>query len=206
MISFEKEAIQKLPHLSKINLVNSATGYKSANLIATKSKDGITNLAIFSSVTHFGSDPAIYGFVLRPTTVRRNTYDNIMESGVFTLNPVFEAHIADAHHTSAKYPIEISEFDKTTFEEEYKDDCYAPFVKGAPLQIRMKFLEEVPIKANGTLLVLASVEKIYVREDMLSEDYFIDLSKGNIATVTGLDGYGVPTSIERFSYQRPKKE
>ena len=205
MITFEKEEIEKLPHLNKINLVNSATGYKSANLIGTKSKDGISNLAIFSSVTHFGSSPAIYGFVLRPTTVRRNTYDNIMESGIFTLNPVFEKHIADAHHTSAKYPIEISEFDKTNFEEEYKDDCYAPFVKGAPLQIRMKFLEEVHIKANGTLLVLAEVEKIYVREEMISNDYFIDLSKGKIATVTGLDGYAVPNSIERYSYQRPKK-
>ncbi len=206
MITFEKEDIENLPHLSKINLVNSGTGYKSANLIGTKSKDGISNLAIFSSVTHFGSSPAIYGFVLRPTTVRRNTYDNIMESGVFTLNPVFEERIADAHHTSAKYPTEISEFDKTNFEEEYKDDCHAPFVKGAPLQIRMRFLEEVPIKANGTILVLATVEKMYVREEMLSEDYFIDLSKGNIAAVTGLDGYGVPKSIERLSYQRPKPQ
>ncbi len=121
MITFEKKDIEKLPHLNKINLINSATGYKSANLIGTKSRDGISNLAIFSSVTHFGSAPAIYGFVLRPTTVRRNTYDNIMESGIFTLNPVFEEYIADAHHTSAKYPIEISEFDKTNFEEEYKD-------------------------------------------------------------------------------------
>lgn len=206
MIAFEKKEIENLPHLSKINLVNSGTGYKSANLIGTKSEDGVTNLAIFSSVTHFGSSPAIYGFVLRPTTVRRNTYDNIKASGVFTLNPVFEERIADAHHTSAKYPTEISEFDKTKFEEEYKDDCYAPFVKGAPLQIRMKFLEEIPIKANGTILVLATVEKIYVREEMLTEDYFIDLSKGNIATVTGLDGYAVPPAIERFSYQRPKKQ
>ena len=205
MITFEKHEIEKLPHLNKINLINSATGYKSANLIGTKSKDGISNLAIFSSVTHFGSAPAIYGFVLRPTTVRRNTYDNIMESGIFTLNPVFEEHIADAHHTSAKYPIEISEFDKTNFEEEYKDNCYAPFVKGAPLQVRMKFLEEVDIKANGTLLVLAEVEKIYVREEMISDDLFIDLSKGNIATVTGLDGYAVPKFIDRYSYQRPKK-
>jgi flavin reductase (DIM6/NTAB) family NADH-FMN oxidoreductase RutF len=205
MITFEKHEIEKLPHLNKINLINSATGYKSANLIGTKSKDGVSNLAIFSSVTHFGSAPAIYGFVLRPTTVRRNTYDNIMESGIFTLNPVFEEHIADAHHTSAKYPIEISEFDKTNFEEEYKDNCYAPFVKGAPLQVRMKFLEEVDIKANGTLLVLAEVEKIYVREEMISDDLFIDLSKGNIATVTGLDGYAVPKFIDRYSYQRPKK-
>jgi flavin reductase (DIM6/NTAB) family NADH-FMN oxidoreductase RutF len=205
MISFDKKAIENLEHLNKINLINSATGYKSANLIGTKSKQGISNLAIFSSVTHFGSDPAIYGFIVRPTTVRRNTYDNIKETGVFTLNPVFEEKISDAHHTSAKYSEEISEFDKTTFEEEYKECWNAPFVKNAPLQIAMKFLEEVHIKANDTLLILASVEKIYVRKEMVSKDYFINLSKGKIATVNGLDGYSVPKETTRLPYQRPKK-
>ena len=68
-----------------------------------------------------------------------------------------------------------------------------------------RLLKAVHIKANGTLLVLAEVEKIYVREEMISNDFFIDLSKGKIATVTGLDGYAVPNSIERHSYQRPKK-
>lgn len=205
MISFDKKAIESLEHLNKINLINSATGYKSANLIGTKSKEGISNVAIFSSVIHFGSSPAIYGFVLRPTTVRRNTYDNIKETGVFTLNPVFEEKITDAHHTSAKYPKGISEFDKTTFEEEYKDNWHAPFVKNAPLQIAMKFLEEVPIKANYTILLLASVEKIHVRKEMISEDYFINLSKGNIAAINGLDGYSVPKETKRLPYQRPKK-
>lgn len=205
MISFDKKAIENLEHLNKINLINSATGYKSANLIGTKSKEGISNLAIFSSVIHLGSTPAIYGFVFRPTTVRRNTYDNIKETGVFTLNPVFEEKITDAHHTSAKYPKGISEFDKTTFEEEYKENWHAPFVKNAPLQIAMKFLEQVHIKANNTILLLASVEKIYVRKEMISEDYFINLSKGNIAAINGLDGYSVPKEIKRLPYQRPKK-
>ncbi|MFT5761771.1 MAG: flavin reductase (DIM6/NTAB) family NADH-FMN oxidoreductase RutF [Polaribacter sp.] len=205
MISFDKKAIENLEHLNKINLINSATGYKSANLIGTKSKEGISNVAIFSSVIHFGSSPAIYGFVLRPTTVRRNTYDNIKETGVFTLNPVFEEKITDAHHTSAKYPKGISEFDKTTFEEEYKDNWHAPFVKNAPLQIAMNFLEEVPIKANNTILLLASVEKIHVRKEMISEDYFINLSKGNIAAINGLDGYSVPKETKRLPYQRQKK-
>lgn len=205
MISFDKKTIENLEHLNKINLINSAVGYKSANLIGTKSKEGVSNLAIFNSVIHVGSDPAIYGFVLRPTTVRRNTYDNIKETGVFTLNPVFEEKISDAHHTSAKYPKEISEFDKTSFEEEYKDNWDAPFVKNAPLQIAMKFLEEVPIKANGTILILATVEKIHIRKELVSEDHFINLSKGKIAAIIGLDGYTVPQKIKRLPYQRSKE-
>ncbi len=205
MITFNKEAIRNLDHLNKINLVNSACGYKSANLIGTKSKAGVTNLAIFSSVTHFGSEPAIYGFVLRPTTVRRNTYDNIKETGVFTLNAVFEKKIPDAHHTSAKYAEEFSEFDKTSFQEEYKENWIAPFVKNAPIQIAMKFLKEVHIELNDTILILASVEKIHVCKEMISKDYFIDLSKGKIAAISGLDAYSIPKKNNRFPYQRPKK-
>jgi flavin reductase (DIM6/NTAB) family NADH-FMN oxidoreductase RutF len=205
MISFDKEDIDNLAYVKKINLVNSITGYKSANLIGTKSKAGITNVAVFSSVTHFGSSPAILGFVLRPTTVIRDTYDNIKETGVFTINPIFKSKIKDAHHTSAKYPKEISEFDKTALEEEYKDNWEAPFVKEAPIQIAMKYLEEYEIKANGTILVLAEIVKLYVREDLLEEDYLINLIKGEIAAINGLDTYAVPTNNLRLNYQRPKE-
>lgn len=77
-----RAAIDEMDHLYKINLMNSISGYKSANLIATKSEGGMSNVAIFSSVVHYGSSPAILGFVLRPTTVARNTYDNIKKNRI----------------------------------------------------------------------------------------------------------------------------
>jgi flavin reductase (DIM6/NTAB) family NADH-FMN oxidoreductase RutF len=204
MISFSKSDIENLPHIQKINLINSVAGYKSANLIGSKSEDGNTNLAIFSSVTHYGSSPAILGFVVRPTTVRRNTYDNLKTTGYFTINSVCEENIEDAHHTSAKYPKEISEFDKTLFEEEYRNKFYAPFVKKAPIQIGLKFLEEHHIKANGTILVLGEIVELFIDKYLLEKDLFINLSKGKIATINGLDGYTVPKNPKRFPYQRPK--
>ena len=204
MISFSKSEIEEIPHLQKINLINSATGYKSANLIGTKSEDNITNLAIFSSVTHYGSAPPIFGFVLRPTTSVRNTYNNLKTTGFFTINPVFEQTIEDAHHTSAKYPEGVSEFDNTGFKEEYKEDFLAPFVKGAPIQIGLKYIEEHAIKANGTILVLGEIVKLYVDESLIEDDLFINLSKGKIATINGLDGYTIPTNPKRLPYQSPK--
>ncbi len=41
------------------------TGIKPANLIGTISKNQVSSLAIFSSVVHLGSNPALLGFVLR---------------------------------------------------------------------------------------------------------------------------------------------
>lgn len=199
-----KKEIDEMNHLYKINLMNSISGYKPANLIATKSVAGIANVAIFSSVVHYGSSPAILGFVLRPTTVARNTYDNIKNTGFYTINAVNEAIIEQAHHTSAKYSSEISEFDKTDLTEVYKDDFFAPYVAESPVKIGMKFLEEYHIKANGTILVLGEVTDLYFKDSMLSKDGFLNLSEQKIAAINGLDTYMVAEKYSRLSYQRPK--
>jgi hypothetical protein len=47
-----RDDISQLEKVERLNLINSCTGYKSANLIATKSVDGAVNVAIFSSITH----------------------------------------------------------------------------------------------------------------------------------------------------------
>ena len=58
-------------------MINSITGYKSANMIGSRSNSGNENLAIFSSVTHLGSNPPLFlSFTLRPNTVPRHTYKN----------------------------------------------------------------------------------------------------------------------------------
>lgn len=201
---YTKNQIEEFPHLFKINLMNSISGFKSANLVATKSKDNYTNVAVFSSVIHYGSSPAILGFVLRPTTVTRNTYNNIKETGYYTINAISENIIEDAHHTSAKYPSGISEFDKTNLISEFKNNFFAPFVEQSPLKMGMKFLEEYHIKANGTILVLGEVIDLYFEDDMILEDGLLDLSTKNIATINGLDTYAIPTKKKRLTYQRPK--
>lgn len=201
---FTRQQIDNLHHIYKINLINSISGYKSANLIGTKSKDGIPNVAVFSSVVHYGSSPPILGFVLRPTTVNRNTYDNIKETGFYTINHIHEEIIEDAHHTSAKYPADISEFDKTDLEEQYIEDFYPPFVKNTSVQIGLKYLEEYRIQANNTILLLGEVVDLFVKDDLVEKDGFINLSKAKTATINGLDTYMVPKTLKKMTYQRPK--
>lgn len=206
MAQFSLDDINKMHHLYRINLINSCSGYKSANLIGTKDNLGVSNVAVFSSITHLGSNPGLLGFFLRPITVIRNTYDNIKTTGKYTLNHIHEGILADAHHTSAKYDSSISEFDVTALEEEYKDEFIAPFVKGCPIQLAMSYVEEYPIKANNTILLIGRIEKLYVPDELLEKDGFINLSKGKVATINGLDGYAVPQLKTRLEYQRPKPE
>ncbi|WP_040253659.1 flavin reductase family protein [Psychroserpens mesophilus] len=204
MIHISHEDIDNFHHIYRINLINSCSGYKSANLLGTKSEAGFENVAVFSSVTHIGSNPPMLGFFTRPTTVIRNTYENLKTTGFFTINHIHESILEDAHHTSAKYDSEISEFDKTSLISEYKNNFQAPFVKGAPLQLAMEYVEEYTIKANNTILVIGKVVGLHVNEELLEDDGFINLSKANIATINGLDAYAVPQNNQRFGYQRPK--
>jgi flavin reductase (DIM6/NTAB) family NADH-FMN oxidoreductase RutF len=202
MKHISKETISQMERIEKLNLINSCTGFKSANLIATKSIEGNTNVAIFSSVTNLGSSPSLIGFIVRPTTVPRNTYKNIMETGYFTVNHITIDMISDAHHTSANYGSEISEFDKTNLEEEYKDGINIPFVKGSPVQLYCKFVNEYIIKENDTIHIIASIEHIFYDEVLEHKDGWLQLDKGNIVALNGVDGYFLPKLIDRFQYAK----
>tara|TARA_B110000091_G_scaffold190989_1_gene214520 strand:+ start:273 stop:899 length:627 start_codon:yes stop_codon:yes gene_type:complete len=205
MVHFNQEKLDSLHNIYKINLINSCSGYKPANLIGTVSKNGIENVAIFSSVIHVGSNPPLLGFVVRPSgDVPRNTYKNIKETGIYTINHVFESIIDDAHHTSARYDESISEFDVTELNTEYKKEITPPFVKGSPVQMQMQYVNEYYIKENNTTLVLGKIINLFVKDDIIEKDGYINLGKGDVATVTGLDGYSVPKLKNRKGYQRPK--
>lgn len=205
MAYFSNKDISELNHFYKINLINSCSGFKSANLIGTKSANGNTNVAIFSSVIHLGSDPALLGFIIRPTTVARHTYDNIKETGVYTINHVHQSIMEDAHHTSAKYDASISEFDMTELDASYLNNFHAPYVKNAPVQIAMTYVAEYHIKENGTMLLIGSIEHLNIQDTLLKADGYVNLCEGNVVAINGLDGYTVPKFETRLDYQRPKK-
>lgn len=205
MRQFNRKQLDQMDHLYRINLINSCSGYKSANLIGTLSGEGQPNLAIFSSVIHMGSNPPLLGFILRPTTVLRHTYENIRETGAYTINHVPIGLSENAHHTSAKYDATVSEFEASGLSEEYKGKFHAPFVKGSPVQMSMSFVEEHFIESNGTRLVIGEIRELYLQDDLLAEDGFVDLSKGEVASICGLDGYALPSEPRRFGYQRPKE-
>ncbi len=205
MAFFNFDDINALEKIYKINLINSCSGFKSANLIGSISKDGTTNVAVFSSVTHLGSNPPTLGFILRPTTVPRNTHQNLKDIGYFTINHIWEEIVEDAHHTSAKYPADISEFDMTNLEPEFKGKFKVPFVKNAPVQMNMKFIEEIYVPSNDVMLIVAQIQELYVHDKLLQEDGLINLSKGNVAAINGLDTYAIPKFKTQLGYQRPKE-
>tara|TARA_B100001559_G_scaffold229051_1_gene192737 strand:+ start:272 stop:883 length:612 start_codon:yes stop_codon:yes gene_type:complete len=203
MNSFNRIDIDKMSKIFRLNLINSITGYKSANLIGTKTDDKINNVAVFSSVTHLGSDPPLIGFITRPENGNRNTYNNILKNKLFTINHIKKNQIISAHQSSAKYPKNVSEFDKTNLKAEFKNNFDAPFVKDSPVQIGCSFVNKYFIKENKTTLMIGEIEMLFIEEKLLLEDGFVQLDKEDIITVNGVDGYALPKLIKRIPYARP---
>ena len=205
MIYYTRKHIEDLDKQFRINLINSLSGYKSANLIATKSKDEITNVAIYSSVIHLGSNPPLLGFILRPTSTERNTYDNLVTTGEFTVNHIHKGIIKDAHHTSAKYDGEISEFDKTNLTEEYLQGFYPPFVKEAKIKIGCKLVNYYYIKENQCRMIIGEVEHLFFDDHIEEEDGWLNLEKADTVAINGLDAYAETHLIDRFDHAKPNK-
>ena len=203
MQKFTRIDIDKMSKIFRLNLINSITGYKSANLIGTKTDDKINNVAVFSSVTHLGSDPPLIGFITRPENGNRNTYNNILKNKIFTINHIVKNQIISAHQSSAKYPKNVSEFDKTDLKVEFKNNFDAPFVKDSPVQIGCSFVNKYFIKENKTTLMIGKIEMLFIDEKLLLEDGFVQLDKEDIVTVNGIDGYALPKLIKRIPYARP---
>ena len=109
-IEFTYNEIMQFEQRFRAMFINSIGGFKSVVLIGSKNKARQTNLAIFNSLVHLGANPPLVGFIIRPDSVERHTLNNIIETGVFTINHIRQSFFINAHQTSARYPKEISEF------------------------------------------------------------------------------------------------
>lgn len=192
-----------MDRVKRLKLINSVSGVKPANLIGTMDDMGRTNLAIFSSVLHLGSEPAVLGFIVRPTgEVPRHTYENIMSNGLYTINHVHNSFIKRAHYTSAKFDKEVSEFSACNLQEEFLTDFKAPFVKESLLKMGMKFLEAIPLAVNGTILVIGEIQHLLVANEAFTKDDDIDLETIGGVGISGLNTYYDLGKKNRYPFVR----
>ena len=198
-----KEQIQQTPRIKRLNIINSITGVKPANLIGSISENGHSNLAIFSSIVHLGSNPALLGFILRPQhEVRRDTYDNIMQTKYYTINHIPTDYVENAHYTSAKFDKEDSEFVRCKFTEEYLFDFDAPFVKESRAKIGLKLEEMLPIELNKCVMVIGSIQHLWVDDVAVEDDGQINLELLDDVGIGGLNSYYKLKRIAQYPYAR----
>ena len=186
----------------RAHLVNSLSGYKSANLIGSVDQQGKINLAMFSSVVHLGASPALVGFITRPNSVTRHTLENIQQTKQYTINQVSESFFTEAHQTSARYDKQQNEFDATGLIPYFHNEYKAPFVLQSKLKYALTLREIMPISLNNTQLVIGEITDILCDEQAIGADGYIDISSLNTVSISGLDCYHRNQSLSRLSYAK----
>ena len=203
MTSYTISEIESWERFYRANFINSLTGFKSVNLIGTVNNAGQTNLAIFSSIVHIGSNPPLVGYINRPIKAAPHTLANIQATGVYTINHIHPSFVNQAHQTSAKYEAGVNEFEQVGLTPEFHEKIAAPFVKESKIKYALLLQEIIPIKLNDTFLVIGKVMSIQIEQDIISEDGFIHLDKANSICSNGIDGYYTTELLDRYRYAKP---
>ncbi len=195
MMRIDSVGISKLNKIKRLKLINSICGIRSVHLVGTKSYNGISNLAIFSSITHLGSNPPLLGLISRPSTlVRRDTMKNILDTGTYTINSIERNMLDRAHRTSGKFSRNVSEFDTCDFDEEILANFSSPFVMESEIKIGMKFIDSIHIKYNDTYMIVGEIQLIHTKQSVVNHSESVG--------VIGLNDYYSTSKIKNLDYVR----
>ena len=199
---YDKKAIDQLDRVTRLKIINSVTGIKPGNLIGTIGESGATNLAVFSSIIHLGSNPSLLGFISRPQTEEvGHTLRNILQTEFYTINHIHPEFVEKAHYTSAKFSSDVSEFDACNLSEEYINHFKAPFVQESIFKMGLRFKEAVDIKLNGTVLVIGEIEELVIADKaFVNGDIDLEVSEG--VGISGLNTYYSLKKIDSYTYAR----
>ena len=203
MESYSTSDVESWERFYRANFINSLTGFKSVNLIGTVNTAGQTNLGIFSSIVHIGSNPPLVGYINRPVKAAPHTLANIQATGVYTINHIHSSFVQQAHQTSAKYEAAISEFAEVGLTPDFQENIAAPFVKESSIKYALSLQQIIPIVLNDTFLVIGKIISIQIDSDFISEDGFLHLDKAASICSNGNDGYYTTELINRYSYAKP---
>jgi flavin reductase (DIM6/NTAB) family NADH-FMN oxidoreductase RutF len=200
-----EEQFENWERFYRASFFNSLGGFKSCNLIGSKSAQGLENLGLFFSVIHVGANPPLLGLLFRPHTVPRHTLENIRETEQFTINAVAENWHAKAHQAAANYPDTTSEFEAVGLTPQYLENYTAPFVEEAAIKYLCKPVEEHLVKANQTLFMVAAIKAVFIEENLIDKDGLVNHVKAKTVAVNALDTYYKAAEIAQWAYPRPNK-
>ncbi len=202
---FDQAAFGDMEKMFHRNFFNALAGFKSVNLVGTRSLTGQTNLAIFSQIFHVGATPPLMGLLVRPHTTDRHTLENILTTQAYTFNHILPEFYAQAHQTSARYPRDQSEFAAVGLTEAYSENptLTAPYVQESAIQIGLELAERHDLTINGTLLLIGYVREVRLRPGIVCADGFLDLEAAQSVTCAGLDSYHTTQRLGRLAYAKP---
>jgi flavin reductase (DIM6/NTAB) family NADH-FMN oxidoreductase RutF len=179
-------------------------------LVSTVDRSGIANLAPFSFFCGVGSVPPTVLFcpALRASGEgeplrRKDTLQNVEDTGEFVINVVSDSIAGAANATAAEVAPEVDEFALSGLTPAASTVVRAPRVAESPAQMECKLLQVIYTsrKPGGGVIVLGEIVCFHVRADLV-EDFRVD--PAGLDAVGRMAGNTWVRTRERMELIRPE--
>ncbi len=175
---------------------------------STIDADGRPNLAPFSFFNVVSANPPIV--VFSPARSGRDgttkhTHDNVKEVPEVVVNIINYPIVEKMNVAAAPWDKGISEFEKAGFTP-LKSETVRPFrVAECPVQMECRVLEVKEFGTGGAAgnLIIAQVQRIHIKEEMLDADGRIDQKKMDLVGRMGGSWYCRATPDNMFQLPQP---
>jgi len=186
---------------------NAIVGPRPIGWVATKGRDGSTNLAPYSFFNAFNYQPPIVGFA---SVGAKDSLRNAQETREFTWN-IATRPIAEAmNQTCAPLPYGSNEFTRASLAEAPSTLIAAPRVAISPVNFECKVTQIIQLETAAhtpveTWLVLGEVVAIHINKSLLTNGTFDTFNAQIILRAGGPSAYAEIRPDSRFDMARPSK-
>ena len=171
--------------------------------ISSISDKGVVNLAPYSFFNGVSTNPAAVMFCPGGAQ-RKDSLDNIQQTGEFVVNVVTESQHKEMNATSAEVPADVDEFALAGLEALPSRAVAPPRVAGAPVHMECRYLRTISLPADDPAapndMVIGLVIGIHIDEAILTGG-MVDMAKFRPIARLGYMDYTVVDNV--FTMMRP---
>lgn len=191
-----------LPH----NPFYAIMGPRMIGWIATRSKEGVDNLAPYSFFGAYSADPPMIGFTSEGW---KDSVDNVRSTGEFSWNLVSRDLAQAMNLTSQSVPAEMDEFELTGIQKSECRIISASRVEDSPVTFECRLSELSQLRSSSGIsldrwLVLGEVVGVHVRKNFLENGVYRTEKARPILRGGGKAEYFEISSALRFEMSRPE--
>jgi flavin reductase (DIM6/NTAB) family NADH-FMN oxidoreductase RutF len=172
--------------------------------ISTISEGGIPNLAPFSFFNVVGDDPPHIMFsTAHPNQHKKDTLNNVLQTGQFVVNMVTEEIVEAMNTTAQAVHSDVDEFELAGLTPLPSTKIKPPRVKESPISFECELVHHYSLenhKFGGATIVVGRIIMFHFDDDVLLDDYKINLD--NYKPVSRLAGANYSKLGELFAVKR----
>lgn len=138
--------------------------------VVTRSTAGVLNLAPFSAFTYVSTKPPMVGFNAgRKVGRRKDTTNNILETGEFVVHVVDESLLESMHESAGEYPPDVSELQLLGLNKIESDLISVPRLVAPRIALECKLHRAIPFGETGAEFLVGEVLAFHIHDDLITD-------------------------------------